>query len=101
MVSFSGAERVPRTKDLDDQLRGGMTDRFEAMLEADRLTPWDIGMRIESHPVISRDIPGAYPIVRWTDRWSTQWQHEKGTVRKITKDDLWVSRTTPTGGPNQ
>jgi hypothetical protein len=28
-------------------------------------------------------IHGAYPIVRWTDRWGTRWEHELGEVRQI------------------
>ena len=74
----------PRTTDLDDRLTDGKTDRLEEMMGTDLFTPWDLGLRIYSHPVPKKYMPGAYPVVRWTDRWGTRWMNDQKTVRKVT-----------------
>ena len=30
-----------------------------------------------------------YPVVRWTDRWGTWWEHKQGNVRPINEDQPW------------
>jgi hypothetical protein len=82
-VPFAAQERVPGTKDLDAKLRGGMESLLEGMMHADRLTPWDLGLRFESDPISTAQLPGVYPVVRWADRWGTHWEHRRGEVTKI------------------
>jgi hypothetical protein len=49
----------------------------------DILTPWDAGVRIEIDPVPVRDLVGPYPVVRWTDRWRTRWEHKRGEIKQV------------------
>jgi len=90
LVGFLRPERVPGATDLDDRLRGGMTDLLEAFSSPDRLTPWDRGMRFESDPLDTAHAVGAYPVVRWTDRWGTRWEHRRGEVRQIDDGAPWT-----------
>ena len=90
LVPFAGSERVPCTADLDERLRNGMSGLLEALMHSDRLSPWDIGLRFWSDPISSAQFPGAYPVVRWTDRWGTRWEHRLGQVRQIEDGQEWV-----------
>lgn len=54
------------------------------------LTPWDVGMRFESDRVALKFLRGSYPLVRWTDRWGTQWENRRGEVRQLADDEPWV-----------
>ena len=29
------------------------------------------------------------PIIRWTDRWGTRWEHKLGQVRPIAAEEPW------------
>ena len=89
LVPFDMSERVPQTEDLDDRLRAGMSGLLEAMMHGDRLTPWDLGIRFESDPMSSAQFPGAFPVVRWRDRWGTCWEHRRGEVRQIRDGEEW------------
>jgi hypothetical protein len=53
------------------------------------LTPWDMGMRFESDGIHERELAGWYPLVRWTDRWGTRWEHKRGVVRTVREDEPW------------
>ncbi len=89
LVPFAGSERVPGTKDLDAKLRDGMSGLLEGMMHGDRLTPWDVGMRFWSDLIPTAQLPGAYPVVRWTDRWGTCWEHRRGEVEQIAEGEDW------------
>lgn len=41
------------------------------------------GVRFESKPLSPKDLLGAYPVVRWTDRWGVCWEHRAGEVRQV------------------
>jgi hypothetical protein len=56
----------------------------------DILTPWDAGMRSEIDPVPAQDLVGPYPVVRWTDRWRTRWEHKRGEIKQVTEDAPWL-----------
>ena len=77
-------------KELDARLLGGMDVRFEARMHADRLTPWDLGVRFGSDPVPSAQLPGAYPVVRWADRWGQRWEYRRGEVKRIRDGEDWA-----------
>ena len=32
----------------------------------------------------------SYPLVRWTDRWGTRWEHRLGEVRQIRDGQDWA-----------
>jgi hypothetical protein len=81
-VRVSGFARLP------EQVR----EDFQAAPEMamhDTLTPWDAGLRFVADAVERRDLRSPYPVVRWTDRWGTRWEHRLGKVRRITNDELW------------
>jgi len=67
LVLSAGSERVPGTEDLDAKLRDDMPGVLEGMMHAGRLTPWDVGLPFWSNPVAAAQLPGGYPVVRWTD----------------------------------
>jgi len=79
---LSGFDQVPAA------LRG------EFRLSAERamsgvLTPFDAGMRFSTDVMHERFLVSPYPVVRWTDRWGTRWEHKKGVVRQVTDDAPW------------
>jgi hypothetical protein len=53
------------------------------------LTPTEPGVRFEGDPVRPSLVASAYPLVRWTDRWGTRWEHRKGKVRQVTEGEDW------------
>jgi len=87
VVPFGRSERVTGTRGLDDRLKDGMTGLLEALTHGDRLAPWDVGLRFYSAP---RPIAAWYPIVRWTDRWGTRWEHRRGEVRPVKDGRPWA-----------
>jgi len=42
------------------------------------LAPWDAVIRFESDEVHVQNLKSPYPLVRWTDRWGTRWEHRRG-----------------------
>lgn len=90
LVPFTGRERVPGTRDLDARLRNGMSGLLEGLTHADRLTPWDVGLRFWSDPVPAAQLSGAFPVVRWIDRWGTSWEHRRGDVQRVPYGEPWV-----------
>lgn len=64
LVDEKGGELVP-LRDLGDRT----------------LAPGSSGIRFASSARLDRYLVGAYPIVRWTDRWGQMWEHSKGRVR--------------------
>jgi hypothetical protein len=54
------------------------------------LTPWDGGLRFETDTVHVKFLSRPYPLVRWTDRWGTRWEHRRGEVRQARDDEPWT-----------
>ena len=54
------------------------------------LTPWNAGVRFESDEIHTQHLSGPYPIVRWTDRWGTRWEHKRGVMRQIRDGEQWA-----------
>lgn len=54
------------------------------------LAPWDAGMRFESDRVHEKFLAGPYPVVRWTDRWGTRWEHKHGEVKQVDESTQWL-----------
>jgi hypothetical protein len=67
----------------------GADTNLDAAFQPDILTPWDAGMRFSTPPGDIDGLTGAFPIVRWTDRWGTRWQYQKGTVTAIDVGAPW------------
>jgi hypothetical protein len=76
---FAEWERLSRMGDLDPRLLAGV----EVLTDVHQLSPWDLGLRINSGPMADM------PIVRWTDRWGTRWEHRRGGVRLVRDDESW------------
>ena len=55
------------------------------------LAPWDEGIRYDSDNFDAGRVNFARAIVRWTDRWGTRWEHDRGVVRQVTDDTPWGS----------
>jgi hypothetical protein len=86
VAEFAGPVRVTGATQLPDQLSDGMVGLLEGLTHVDRLTPWDVGLRFYSDPM---PLALWYPIVRWTDRWGTRWEHRRGEMRMIEPEEPW------------
>jgi len=64
-------------------------DRSKETARHGILTPWDGGMRFESDEMPARILNAPYPLLRWTDRWGTRWEHRRGEVRQVHDDEPW------------
>ena len=53
------------------------------------LPPGFAGVRFIGASMAAGDLHGMNPIVRWTDRWGTRWEHKLGQVRPITAEEPW------------
>lgn len=55
------------------------------------LAPQDPGLRLIGPALqLHEGMLGAYPLIRWTDRWGTRWEYRRGQVRPIHDSDKWV-----------
>ena len=54
------------------------------------LTPWDMALRFETDRVHVKFLTAPYPVVCWTDRWGTRWEHKRGEVRQIRAGEGWA-----------
>jgi hypothetical protein len=53
------------------------------------LPPRHTGMWFETDDVRVQNLASPYPVVRWTDRWGTRWEHKRGNVQQIQEDAAW------------
>ena len=89
LFSPARSKRLTGFADVRDRVR----DRWHASAEHAMdgvLTPRDAGIRFESYVVPASELTAPYPIVRWIDRWGTQWQYERGVVRRVLDDEQWA-----------
>jgi hypothetical protein len=84
-----GYTRLPGFLDLPEMLRAGWKAAPERAMYG-VLTPWDTGIRFESGEVHIKLLPRPYPLVRWTDRLGTRWEHRRGEVRQVRDDEDWT-----------
>lgn len=82
-------ERVTGYADLDERLRRDLWGPPEYSADIGKLAPWDVGMRFRTDSMATKFTLGWYPVVRWTDRWGTRWEHKQGDVRQIDESALW------------
>lgn len=80
----------PGARNLDDSLRTIWSQLESLMPPAQQLTRWDQDIVFESDPVNDGQVAGAYPVVRWTDRWGKRWEHKRAEVRQIKDDAPWT-----------
>lgn len=88
IVPHRGFKRLTSFASLPDGLRVGYKAAAEVNLN-EVLTPFDLGMRFESHEMTTDQARTPYPIVRWTDRWGARWEHKLGVVRRIADGEQW------------
>jgi hypothetical protein len=67
----------------------GKSESQEWPGESTVLTPSDPGLRIIGLARHVRELIDSYPVVRWTDRWGTRWEHKQGEVRQIGENEEW------------
>jgi len=72
-----------------ERLREGWSPSAEHALDG-VLTPRDAGVRFESYQIPAGELGNPYPLVRWTDRWGTRWEHRRGEVRQVRDDEAWT-----------
>jgi hypothetical protein len=53
------------------------------------LPPGVAGIRFIGGAMTARDLHGVNPIVRWTDRWGTRWEHKRGKARPVDDSAPW------------
>jgi hypothetical protein len=68
---------MPPTGDQTQWIDGPLKD-----LGNRTLAPWSGGLRFIGSATVDHRLAGAYPMVRWTDRWGQRWEHSKGRVRR-------------------
>jgi len=95
VVPYSSYTRLSGFLNVPKDLRGKWNDCKDVPTESAMegvLTPWDTGIRFEStgEGVLEVHVMGPYPLVRWTDRWGTRWEHRRGEVRQVRDDDPWA-----------
>jgi hypothetical protein len=81
--------RVSSFPDLPERVK----EDFEAAPETamyHTLTPRDAGLRFETDAIDRRHLQSPYSVVRWTDRWGTRWEHNRGEVRRIDESTPWT-----------
>jgi hypothetical protein len=90
LTSPSRVVRIPASfESLPKELRGNFGPLQDKRGHGDTLAPWDAGMRFESDDVGVRHVAGPYFVVRWVDRWGTNWEHKHGAVTPITEGQPW------------
>jgi hypothetical protein len=90
VISHHQFARLGAFDDLPRRLSEGFTRLEDDSGCGDVLAPGDIGMRFESDRLGAQHIAGPFPLVRWTDRWGTRWEHKRGEVLQVGESDPWV-----------
>jgi hypothetical protein len=54
------------------------------------LVPRDPGLQLIGPALQTSRSLYMYPLVRWTDRWGTRWEHRRGEVRQVCDDQEWT-----------
>jgi hypothetical protein len=85
LASPARSKRLTGFGRVSGRVQGGFSASAEHALDR-VLTPRDAGVRFESYPVPADRLANPYPVVRWTDRWGTRWEHRQGQVDPIVKD---------------
>ncbi len=87
-VNHADYQRLSGFGKVSDRLRYGWSPSSERAMHS-VLAPWDAGIRFESDEVNVQILKSPYPLVRWTDRWGTRWEHRRGEVRQVRDDEPW------------
>jgi len=88
IASFARSKRLTGFGSVSERLRDGFAASAEHALDG-VLTPRDAGVRFESYPVPTASLADPYPLVRWTDRWGTRWEHRRGEVGQVVPGQDW------------
>jgi hypothetical protein len=88
MQGHHGYKRVTGFEQVPEILRAGYYPSPERAVSG-VLTPFDAGIRFETDNIHERHLASPYPVVRWTDRWGTRWEHKRGVVRQVRDDQQW------------
>jgi len=88
LLSHRGYKRLMGFENVSESVRAGWGPSDEGAMSG-VLSPWDLGMRFEADTVHVRFLKSWYPVVRWTDRWGTRWEHRCGEVRQVRDHESW------------
>jgi hypothetical protein len=89
LVSHAGYRRLSGFGEVRERLRKDWSPSSERAMYG-ILTPLDAGIRFESDEVHVQNLKSPYPLVRWTDRWGTRWEHRLGEVRQVADGQEWA-----------
>lgn len=88
IAAFARSKRLTGFGSVSARVRDGFSASAEHALDG-VLTPRDAGVRFETDPVPVQRLANPYPLVRWTDRWGTRWEHRRGEVGQIELTRHW------------
>jgi hypothetical protein len=89
LTEYGKTEHLSSWYSLPEELRPKGIWEARSFGRGDTLTPMDLGLRYTADPTAVKFLVGSYPLVRWTDRWGTHWEHRRGEVRKIDEGEPW------------
>jgi hypothetical protein len=87
-VNHAGYQRLSGFGNVSERLRHRWRPSSELAMYG-VLAPWDAGIRFESDEVHVQNLKNPYPLVRWTDRWGTRWEHRRGELGQVGADEQW------------
>lgn len=90
MTSYGKRQHFPAWWNLRNMPLAEGLEGPEPDIRLDTLTPSDLGMRFVHDAIAERHVRGAYPVVRWKDRWGQTWEHKLGKVEKIDEGTQWT-----------
>ena len=91
LVTARQTERITGFGKLDERLRREVWSAPDFNPYVSRLAPWDVGISFRTDSIATRYTLGWFPVIRWTDRWGTRWEHRQGEVHVISADELWTA----------
>jgi hypothetical protein len=88
LLAYGRTEHFSSLWNLRGEILAGVI-RPERNLSPTTLTPADAGLRFSEDAKAVRYLAGSYPIIRWRDRWGTQWESKQGVVRQVAEGEDW------------
>jgi hypothetical protein len=88
LLAYGKTEHFSSLWNHDGNIMDGVTEA-ERNLSPTTLTPADAGLRFSEDARTVRDLAGSYPVIRWRDRWGTQWENKQGVVRQVAEGEDW------------
>jgi len=88
VMQYDKQEHFSGLRGLPEELSNYIADEPDIRLTT--LTPTDVGLRFSHDAIAKRNLHGAYPIVRWRDRWDQTWEYKLGIVYEVESNQPWT-----------